>query len=160
MSECPQQIPFLALYAVVPPRNCSILFGMSTYEARSPAVLRERIQAILSERATNRSDSGLNSIANVLISHPPSPTLLEKMLEGGVAMSCVPLSQIRPLDAGSIELVPLSTPPTPRPESAQSTLRKTSITPDIMLETDYPLILVTGAFPFLNLKNDEGLTSI
>lgn len=124
----------------------------STFESHSSSVLRARIQAIIEERALNRSSIGETNLGNVVISHPPSPILLESindhnglMREGGSIGMCRRLSEIEPLDVNFIERVALSTPPSESNKSLYSSPNTTTMEENqIRSEVDYPLILVTG----------------
>lgn len=128
----------------------------SPYETRTPILLRERIQRIITERAAQRysldptssielelgdnNNNNNNNNSNVVISHPPSPTSYSPLdnLEGGGGFRI--LRDILPLDLETVERerVGFSTPPgTPRGERIRG---------EIMEEEDWPLILVTGEF--------------
>lgn len=102
------------------------------YHAHTSALLRSRIQEIIEQRASTRtaesSDSRPES-GNVIVSHPPTPTLSTFGSTGeSCAMSNRPFSTTEPFELA--ERIPLSSLPG---------LGKT-----VESEDDFDLILVTG----------------
>lgn len=104
------------------------------FHAHSSALLRSRIQAIIEQRASSRSSSSstndLENLGNVIVSHPPTPTLSSYpgMNAESCAMSSRPFSTTEPFELS--ERIPLSDLDRKGTEKAT--------------EDDFGLILVTG----------------
>ncbi|KAK4700355.1 UDP-glucose 4-epimerase, partial [Phenoliferia sp. Uapishka_3] len=109
----------------------------------SPALLRAAISSILDRHEWDAETE------NVVVSHPPSPTILQATFDQPsdvepLLTSCRPLNLITPLDPNLLDRIPLSTPPKTPPPAEEAREWKAGEG-----ETNYPLIVVTGGSGFI-----------